>query len=172
VFFVNKSNPVNNLTIEQIQGIDSGRITNWEEVGGNNASILAYQRPANSGSQTALEFIMDGVPIMNPPIDRISGAMNMIFEEVAAYRNHGNAIGFSFLFFTTEMINSNEIKLLSIEGVSPTRETIQSDQYPFSGTFYAITTGNETENTHKFIEWILSNQGQYLIEKTGYVPIR
>ena len=172
VFFVNKSNPVNNLTIEQIQGIYSGRITNWSEVGGNNATILAYQRPANSGSQTALEFIMDGIPIMNPPVDRISVGMGMIIDEVAAYRNHGNAIGFSFLFFTTEMINSNEIKLLSIEGVSPTRETIQSNRYPFSGTFSAITTGNETENMKKFIEWILSDEGQYLIEKTGYVPIR
>jgi len=172
VFFVNKSNPVNNLTIAQIRGIYSGEITNWEEVGGKNAKILAYQRPPNSGSQTALELIMEGVAIMKPPIDRVSDVMQGVFEEISAYRNHGNAIGYSFLFFTTEMINSNEIKLLSIDGVLPTRGTIQSDAYPFSGTFYAITAGNETENASIFIEWILSDEGQYLIEKTGYVPIK
>jgi phosphate transport system substrate-binding protein len=54
----------------------------------------------------------------------------------------------------------------------PSRETIQSNEYPFSGTFYAITTGNETENTRRFIEWILSEEGQYLVERTGYIPIR
>ena len=172
VFFVNKNNPVDNLTIEQIQGIYSGAITNWEQVGGNNIEILAYQRPPNSGSQTALEYIMADIPIMEPPTNRTGQTMTGIFEEVIAYRNYGNAIGFSFLFFTTEMVNSNEIKLLSIEGVLPTRETIQSGQYPFADSFHAITTGNETENMQKFIDWILSEEGQYLIEKTGYVPIQ
>ena len=172
VFFVNKNNPVNNLKVEQIRGIYSGNITNWREVGGRNSEIVAFQRPANSGSQTALEFIMEGIPIMKPPVNREIDAMDMIFESVALYMNLGNAIGFSFLFFTTEMVNNSEIKLLSIEGVFPAKETIQSDEYAFSGLFYAITTGNESENTKKFIEWILSDEGQYLIEKTGYVPIR
>jgi phosphate transport system substrate-binding protein len=98
VFFVNKNNPVNNLTVEQIQGIYSGAIKNWKEVGGNNIEILAYQRPSNSGSQTALEFIMGDVPIMNPPINRTGKTMTGIFEEVIAYRNHNNAIGFHFYF--------------------------------------------------------------------------
>jgi len=172
VFFVNKNNPVSNLTIEQIQGIYSGAITNWSEVGGNNIAIIAYQRPPDSGSQTALEFFMGNVPIMKPPIERSGSSMTGIFEQVLAYKNHSNAIGFSFLFFTTEMVRNNEIKLLSIEGVTPTKETIKSGHYPFSDSFYAITTGNESENMIKFIEWILSDEGQYLIEKTGYVPVR
>jgi phosphate transport system substrate-binding protein len=112
---------------------------------------------------------MGGIPLMNPPIDQVPVGMGEILEEVARHRNHSNAIGFSFLFFTTEMVRNNEIRLLAIEGVLPTRETIQN--YPFAGSFYAITTGNETENVTKFIEWILSDEGQYLIEKTGYVPI-
>ena len=115
---------------------------------------------------------MGEIPIMNPPLSLISNPMIGIIDEVATYRNHGNAIGYSFLFYTTEMVNNGEIKLLSIDGVLPTRETIESDEYPFSGEFYAITAGNETENTKKFIEWILSEEGQYLIETTGYVPIK
>ena len=172
VFFVNRNNVVNELTTEQIRGIYSGLITNWAEVGGENAEIIAFQRERGSGSQTALEALMEGVPIMNPPRERTLGGMNRIIYETASYTNLGNAIGFSFLFFTTEMVNNDEIKLLSIDGILPTIETIQSGEYPFSGIFYAITTGNETENTIRFIEWILSDEGQYLIEKTGYVPIR
>ena len=171
VFFVHKNNPVNSLTIEQIQGIYSGRITNWSEVGGNNERILAYQRPPDSGSQTALEHFMGGIRLMNPPTEQISLGMGMIVDEISRHRNHSNAIGFSFLFFTTEMVNNDEIKLLAIEGIPPTRETIRSGEYPFSGSFYAVTVGNETENTKKLIEWVLSDEGQYLIEKTGYVAI-
>jgi phosphate transport system substrate-binding protein len=171
VFFVNKNNPVYNLTSEQIRGIYSGAITNWRDVGGHNIEILAYQRPAGSGSQTALELIMGETPIMNPPVDRMTEAMGMIIEEVAGFRNHGNAIGFTFLFFATQMVKNNEIRLLAINGVLPTKETIRSGEYPFSDSFYAITTGNKTENMKKLIEWILSEEGQYLIDGTGYVSI-
>jgi len=171
VFFVNENNPINDITIEQIRSIYSGSITDWEEIGGEKSEILAYQRPINSGSQTALELIMEGLPIMNPPVNWIQNGMASPIDEVAAYKNYGNAIGYSFLFFTTEMVNNNQIKILSIDDVIPSFETIQTDKYPFSGSFFAITRGNESENTIKFIEWILSDEGQYLIEKTGYVPI-
>jgi phosphate transport system substrate-binding protein len=70
------------------------------------------------------------------------------------------------------MVKNDEIKLLSVDGIMPTKETIQTNEYAFSGTFYAITTGNETENVNIFIEWILSEEGQYLIEKTGYIPLK
>ena len=172
VFFVNKSNPVNSLTIEQIQGIYSGRITNWSQVGGENIEIIAYQRLPNSGSQTALESIMGDIPLMKPPVDRWTEAMGMIIEQVSGFRNHGNAIGFSFLYYASQMVKNNEIKFLAIHGIPPTRETIRSGQYPFSDSFFAITTGNETDNMKKLIEWILSDEGQYLIDKTGYVPIK
>lgn len=173
VFFVNKMNTINNISSEQIRGIYSEKITNWEDVGGENADIIPYQRPKDSGSQTILEnIIMKDAPIMEPFKENVVGGMGGIVERVSDYRNYINAIGYSFLFFTTEMVKNDEIKLLSIDGIMPSRETIQSNKYPFSGPFYAITTGNETENTKKFIEWILSEEGQYLVESTGYIPIR
>jgi len=115
---------------------------------------------------------MGNTPIMEPLKENVVGGMGGIVERVSDYRNYINAIGYSFLFFTTEMVKNDEIKLLSIDGITPSRETIQSNKYPFSGPFYAITTGNETENTKRFIEWILSEEGQYLVESTGYIPIR
>ena len=134
---------------------------------------IPYQRPKDSGSQTIMEnIIMGNTPIMEPLKENVVGGMGGIVERVSDYRNYINAIGYSFLFFTTEMVKNDEIKLLSIDGIMPSRETIQSNKYPFSGPFYAITTGNETENTKRFIEWILSEEGQYLVESTGYIPIR
>jgi phosphate transport system substrate-binding protein len=172
VFFVNKNNPVNNLTSDQIRAIYSGKITNWFSFNGIDEPIIAYQRPQNSGSQTILEsVIMKDTKIMEPLIENVIGGMGGIIEQVATYKNYVNAIGYSFLFFTTEMVNNNEIKLVSIDNIYPSRETIQKNEYIFTGPFYAITRGNHTENMGKFLDWILSSQGQYLVEKTGYVPI-
>ena len=66
VFFVNSRNPVTGLSVEEIQGIYSGKITNWSQVGGRNQSIRAYQRAENSGSQTALQALMADQPLMDP----------------------------------------------------------------------------------------------------------
>jgi phosphate transport system substrate-binding protein len=70
------------------------------------------------------------------------------------------------------MEKNSRIKLLSIDGIYPTKEAIKNSEYPFTQTFYAITAGNETENVKNLIEWIISEQGQYIIEKTGYVRIK
>jgi phosphate transport system substrate-binding protein len=172
VFFVNERNRISNLSTEQIRGIYSGRIVNWSEVGGNKSSIKIYQRPKNSGSQTMLETIMENEKIVEPITEEVLTFMLDIVTQTADYRNYNNAIGYSFLFFTTQMVQNNKIKLLSINGIYPSIETIQSNSYPYADEFYAISTSNENENVNKFIEWILSEQGQYLVEETGYVPIK
>jgi phosphate transport system substrate-binding protein len=171
VFFVNKNNPIKNITSLQIRDIYSGETTNWKEINGVDETIIAYQRPENSGSQTALQIIMEKSKIMEPIKETLAGGMGEIIDRVSSYKNYENAIGYSFLFFTTEMVKNQEIKLLGIDGIFPSKETIQNNSYPFSGLFYAITLGNETENVKNFINWILSEQGQYLIEKTGYIPL-
>jgi phosphate transport system substrate-binding protein len=171
VFFVNRNNPVDNLTSLQIKEIYSGRTTNWYSINGIDANIIAYQRPENSGSQTALQIIMEGTPISEPIRETIADGMGDMVNKVSSYRNYENAIGYSFLFFTTEMVRDQEIKLLAIDNIAPKKENILNGTYPFSGYFYAITLGNENENIKLLIEWILSEQGQYLIERTGYIPI-
>jgi phosphate transport system substrate-binding protein len=174
VFFVNKKNIVDNVTIKDIQRIYSGKIKNWKELNGSRQKIRAFQRPKNSGSQTMLEKIMSGYLIMEPRTEDVPEDMGGIINQVAVYRNFPDAIGYSFLFFSTEMARNNQIKLLSINGIHPTRETIQDGTYPFSDNFYAIYIDdeNKNENIELYIEWILSEQGQELIEKTGYTPIQ
>jgi phosphate transport system substrate-binding protein len=173
VFFVNPKNPVNNLTIDDIHGIYSGEIKNWKSVSGKNQSIRAYQRPGNSGSQTILEKIMGDVQIMEPKTETLLEGMDEILNQVAAYKNYKNAIGYSFLFYSAEMVETNQIKLLSIEGVYPSGETIQDNSYPLTENIYAIyVEGNKNENIEPFIEWMLSAQGQELVFRAGYVPVR
>jgi len=173
VFFVNKNNNIDNLSVDDIKGIYSGKIKNWKKLGGANQSIKAFQRPKNSGSQTILEKVMGNAPIMNPRRENVPQNMGGIINQVAVYRNFSNAIGYSFLYFSTEMVKNDKIKLLSISGIYPSKETIQNGNYPFSNSFYAIFIDNneKNENVELFINWILSSQGQTLISKTGYIPI-
>ncbi|MCL1824004.1 MAG: substrate-binding domain-containing protein [Oscillospiraceae bacterium] len=171
VFFVNSKNAVSELSSEQIRRIYAGEITDWSELRKKKGEITAYQREENSGSQTAFIGFMNGTPITPPITEKVSEMSGMV-ERVADYKNYNNAIGYSFLFFTTEMVNNNKIKLLSIDGVEPTRENVANGTYPLSDYFYAVTLkGNENPNVDIFIEWILSEQGQYLIEKTGYTRL-
>ena len=180
VFFVNSENPVRGLTVEEIQGIYTGQITNWRELGGKNQKIRPYQRAENSGSQSALLRLMEGLPLMEPEKeDRIAG-MGGIITQVAGYRNHKNAIGFSFRFYSTEMVENEQIRLLALNGVAPTKETIRSGEYPISSNFFAVTAspiGEPAPEEHNpelrsFLDWILSEQGQEIIEKTGYVGVK
>lgn len=171
VFFVNHKNPVNELSNEQIRQIYSGKITNWQQVGGQDDAIRAFQRPENSGSQTALQKIMGDTPLMVASREDVAEGMGGMINEVASYRNFENALGYSFLFFATEMVKADQIKLLKINGIEPNHENILNESYPYTAPFYAVTLGNESDETRALLDWIISPQGQTLVQKTGYVPI-
>ena len=171
VFFVNKGNPVKGLTQEEIRGIYSGTIINWKEVGGKSEEIRAYQRPPDSGSQTALEAFMGDTPIMEAPTEQTADLMSGIIEDVADYRNYGGAIGYTFRFYSQSMIGNHDVRLLAVDGVEPTADNIRSGDYPVVSELYAITAGTDNPNVEPFIEWILSEEGQEIVEETGYVGI-
>ncbi|MFF2754729.1 PstS family phosphate ABC transporter substrate-binding protein [Psychrobacillus sp. NPDC058041] len=177
VFFVNQNNEINGLTMEQIKDIYAGKLTNWQEVGGGNDPIRAFHRPMDNGSQSALEKIMEDMPIMERPSkDFVTGIINEVsqykkYKKYSAYKNYKNAIGYTFRFDSTKMENNNQIKLLEIDGVPPTKETIQSGAYPLVSELSIVTAGTENPNVENLIQWILSPQGQELVEKTGYVPL-
>ncbi len=173
VFFVHKNNPIDNLTTEQIQAIYSGEIRNWKELGGPDEEIAAYQRNEGSGSQSMLIRFMDGKKIMNAPTEMVDDFMSGIVEQVSDYRNKKGSIGFSFRYYLEGIIKNPNIKILSIDGVAPTVENIKNGRYPITTPLYAVTyKGNDNENVEKLLEWVLSEEGQYIIEKTGYAGIK
>ena len=173
VFFVHKDNPIDNLTLEQIKDIYSGKITNWSELGGENEKIVPFQRNEGSGSQSMFLRLMDGVDVLEPNKETLSDAMGGIIEKVADYKNKPTSIGFSFRYYVEGIIKNPDIKVIAVDGVAPTKESIKNGTYPIIAPVYAVTyEGNPKENVHKLIDWIVSEEGQYIIEETGYVGIK
>lgn len=173
VFFVHKDNPVENLTTEQIKKIYSGEITNWKDVGGNDEEIVAFQRNEGSGSQSMLKRFMGDKPIMEAPSEQINDLMSGIIERVSNYKNKTNSIGFSFRYYLEGIIKNPDIKMISIDGLAPTVENIKNGKYSITTSLYAVTyKDNPNENVDKLIDWVLSSEGQEIIEKTGYVGIK
>lgn len=176
VFFVSSKNSVRDLTSEQLKGIYSGKIKRWSEVGKGflyGDEILAYQRDKGSGSQSALEHFMGGVAIMEPKKEQVVDFMSGVIEQVANHKNYKNAIGFSFRFYTQVMVSGGDIALLAVDGIEPTKENIKNGTYPLTSKIYAVTRdGEESVETVKFLEWILSKQGQEIVERVGYVGVQ
>lgn len=173
VFFVHKDNPITNLTAEQIKDIYSGKITNWKDVGGKNEKIAAFQRNEGSGSQSMLKRFMGDTPIMDAPTEMVDDLMAGIIEQVADYKSKTNSIGFSFRYYVEGIIKNPDIKMISIDGAAPTSENIRNGSYPILTPIYAVTyKENQNGNVYKLLEWILSDEGQYIINETGYVGIK
>lgn len=157
VFFVNEQNPVDNLTVEQIRKIYACDYTNWSEVGGPNRIINPVTRLEGSGSQTAFESVMGGQKIGKKSPLAITGA----------------SIGFSFRYYMDGIVGNDTVKMISLNGVYPSAENIQNRTYPIVTQFYAIyRKDNDNPNIPILIEWLLSDEGQRLIEETGYVRIK
>ena len=157
VFFVNENNPVDNLTVEQIRKIYSCEYTNWSEVGGPNRIINPVTRIEGSGSQTTFERFMGDYQIGRKSPFAITGA----------------SIGFSFRYYLQDIVENDAVKMISLNGVYPNEENIQNRSYPVIAQFYAIyRADNENENIPVLIDWLLSDEGQTLIEESGYVRIQ
>lgn len=175
VFLVNVNNPVESLTVEQIQGIYQGKIKNWKEAGGPDKEIIPYQRPKNSGSQTNMEsIVMKGLIMMDPPREMVPAGMGDLIERVAGYNNSDRALGYSVYYFAKAMYSRDTIKILGVNGVKPEKATITANKYPFTISYYAVIKKSEPAGspTRKLLKWLLGKDGQFLAESAGYVPLK
>lgn len=174
IFLTHKDNPVSSLTFKQIVDIYSGKITNWKEVGGKDELIMAYQRPVNSGSQTGfLDLVMKDVQPMTPPSTWIYAGMGDLIEAVADYDNAPNALGYSYYYFVTDMWGNDKVKLMKVDGIMPDKTTIANGTYPIQTAYYAVYRKEEAKNSdvRKIVAWILSDDGQQLMEESGYAKL-
>lgn len=178
VFYTNINNPVKALTLEQIQKIYTGEITNWSKVGGNDATIKAFQREPNSGSQTGmLKLVMKGLELMEPPKEDIIESMIEIIGLVSDYDNGENSIGYSYYYYATTMYDvidkavADRIHLLGVNGVEPNNQTIKDGSYPLTTNYYIVINKAEPENgpVRKLVEAMLGENGQKAAEAVGYV---
>lgn len=156
VFIVNNDNPVDNLSVEQIRGIYSGKYTSWSEVGGDKTIIDPVQRIEGSGSQSVMVSFMKGTPMKKNLLGFI-----------------GRAIGFSFRYYVSGIVDNGGVKMLSVNGVYPDKENISSGKYPITVDFYAVyRKDNSNPNVNSLLDWILSDEGQEIVEKSGYIPVK
>ena len=156
VFLVNADNPVDDLTLEQVMGIYAGEYTKWSEVGGDDTFIEPLQRNEGSGSQTAMLSLMNGKEMKKHPLGFI-----------------GRSIGFSFRYYVEGIVGNGGVKMLSLNGAYPDRENIQNGSYPIVSNFYAVyDKNNPNPNIQVFLDWILSDEGQEIVEKSGYVAVK
>ena len=174
VFITHRDNPVESLTVEQIQKIYSGKITNWREVGGANLKIVAYQREPNSGSQTAMEeWVMKGVPMTKPPMAKVVTGMMGLVEAVAGYENSAMSLGYTYKYYVDRLYKSPDIKILKVDGIVPSDENVRNNSYAFIAPYNAvIRSTDEDEPGGRFLNWILSDEGQACITQAGYVSLK
>ena len=154
VFLVNKNNKVDNLSMQELKDIFTGKITNWSQVGGSYRPINVVQRNKGSGSQTALE--------------------KLIGEEIKPnfFGPLGGSIGFSFRFYVEELTKHGHIKMLKLNDVYPDREHVQDNSYPIVSNFYAVTRkGEANPNVQKVLDFVLGETGQEIINEIGYVGL-
>ena len=173
VFYTNVNNTVDGLKLSEIQDIYTDRITNWKQVGGDDANIIAYQRPENSGSQTGmLSLVMKDKKIKEPKIEEYIVSMAGIIDAVANYDNSKNAIGYSYYYYATTMYGNDKIKFLAVDGVSPNHDTIKDNTYPLITAYYIVTLKNtENKAANEVKEAMLGSKGQEIARNAGYTEI-
>ena len=172
VFMVNEVNPVSSLTVRQIQEIYMGQHKTWADFGGEPQKLYAYQRPHGSGSQTAMEeMVMQGLEIESVESNYISDGMAEAVSQIGNYSNGPGAIGYSYLYYVNTLVENSGIKVLSVDGVAPTDENLQSGAYPFTVNYYAVYRKGDT-NTEAFVNWLVGEEGQKAVRQAGYVTLR
>ena len=177
VFVVNAGNPIDNLTHRQIQDIYTGKISNWQEIGGDDVEIVPFQRNAEAGSQVLMEkLVMDGRDMTEAPTQSFMVAFGMgeMITAMKGFDGSASSIGYTVFFFAEDMGMAEGLKILSVDGVTPNAETIRSGEYPFINPYYVVIGADESENSSARImwSWLQSNDGQKLVDLEGYVSIR
>jgi len=175
VFITSASNPVDDLTPEQIRLIYMGEISNWQQVGGENKEIIAFQRNEEAGSQVLMEkLVMDWRKMMDAPVQDLSvHDTDEPMTAIMGFDGSENAIAYTMLHYAENMKMADGFKILSINGVQPDADTIAGGAYPFINPYYAAINASEPEDNPARIlfNWLQSEQGRALVEHEGYVVI-
>ena len=174
VFIVNENNPVKSLTQQQLKDIYAGKITNWKDVGGEDLDIVPFQRGEDSGSQTLFKkLLIQGDELMDPPTELAPAAMGELVDSIAAYNNSANAIGFSVYYYIDQMYSQPGLRLLAVDDVTPSNDTIADESYPLCNEFYAVIHPDAAADSpeRQLYDWLDTDAGQECIKKSGYVAV-
>jgi len=161
---VHPDNEISDLTIEQLQGIYTGEITNWKDVGGEDAEIMVVSREEGSGTRDCFEQV-----VLAPTKEEITA--NAIIQDSngktrTTVAGNKDAIGFLSLGYV-----NFDIRAVSLDGTEPTIENIRSGDYAISRTLWMITDGAPDADEQAFIDFVLSEEGQAIVSEVHFIPV-
>jgi phosphate transport system substrate-binding protein len=160
--YVNESNSITDLTLQQIKDIYTGKISNWKQVGGKDAKIILYSRENNSGTYVYFkDNVLKGEDYA-PSCQNLPGTaavVNAVAKDVNGVGYGGAAYG-------------KGIREVKVSGFAPTKENIATGKYPITRYLYMYTRSKPTGAMKAFIDWILSAEGQAVVTDVGYFPVR
>lgn len=171
---VNPENPVDQLTLQQISDIYSGKITNWLEVGGEDRPIVKLSRETNSG--THVYFLEEVIRLGESDNKTLFSRDTLLLPSSegigAEIRQNPNAIGYDGLGYVTD-----EMKVIAVARsdsepyILPSAESVNSGQYPIARDLYMYSNGTPQGIIADYLEWILSPEAQMIVTELGFVPI-
>ncbi len=159
--YVHRDNPVRDLSVEQVRAIFSGKVENWRQVGGREAAVLVVNRPPNSGTRVYFDRNVLQQSVFSAKA-RIVPTSRAVVETVA---RNPNAIGYGGIGLEDETVPC------SIDGVLPTAATVRDGTYPLVRYLYFYIAHSPRGAIKSFVDWILSDEGQAVVERAGYVPL-
>jgi len=171
---VNPTNPIDRLTLQQISDIYSGKINNWNEIGGEDRPIVRLSRETNSGTHI---YFLEQVLRLGMKENKTFFSSNTLLmpssEGIGAeIRHNPNAIGYDGLGYVTE-----DLKVIAVarhdtgDYILPSAATVNDNSYPIARDLYMYTNGEPTGVVETYLDWLLSPQGQSIVTELGFVPI-
>lgn len=160
---VHPSNPIRNLTVEQVRDIYVGKVRNWRELGGPAQEIIVISRDTNSGTYETFESLVMNKEKITSDAEYV-GSNGQARQRVLTTPGAVAYVGLGFV---------KGVKALSINGIMPTQQTVASGKYPIARPLYMFTNGFPKLGTHlhAFVTLHLTQKGQEIIESIGYVPV-
>ncbi len=172
---VNYENPVNELTLQQISDIYSGKYTNWQEVGGEDRPIVKLSRETNSG--THVYFLETVLRLGNSDDETLFSMDTLLLPSsegiISEVRQNPNAIGYDGLGYVPD-----DLKMIAIakeaggEYVLPSIATVNDKTYAIARDLYMYTNGEPTGIVKEYLDWILSEEAQQIVADLGFVPAK
>lgn len=161
---VNANSPITSLTKRQIEQIFAGDVTDWSAVGGSAGKISIYTRNTSSGTYQDFKDLAMNKRDYASSSQKMAGN-EQIASEVARNPNGVGYVGLAY-------VHTPGIKVIAVGGITPSKETVIAKQYPLARPTFYYTNGEPSGEAEKFIAFTLSDEGQKIVEKVGFVPIR
>jgi phosphate transport system substrate-binding protein len=166
--YLNKSNSIENLNMEQVARIFRGEVTNWKEVGGSNAPIVLYGRENNSGTYV---FFKEHV-LKNADYAEKYQSLPGTAAVINAVQKDNGGIGYGGIGYAKDVKTISIAKDAASKPVAPTMDNVLTNTYPLSRQLFWYTAGAPAGAMKDFVDWVLGPDGQKVVTEVGYYPLK